>query len=354
MRSRPIATAFLLLALNAGAQAVTHHVDAAGGADFDSIGEAFAVAVDGDSIVVAPGTYTGENNKDIEWGLRNLVLTSEATRQNPVIDCEGEGRFVILDRDVTDTTSVIRGFTVINGDARTIPPHYAGGAIAVWRAGAVIEDCVFTANDASLGGAVYLLGSPVRVRSCLFADNTAGRGGAISEANDADVVISDCLFVDNAASIEGGAVRSVNFAGEFPIVRRCTIVRNSGGAGGGVWFGYGSEPTIDRCIVAMSTGGAGVESDGGEASEIVHSIFHANAGGDSLPGSRQDNLFVDPLFCGYYSDDFTLCANSPGLPANNPWGVRVGAYEQGCPDCESPVDDSTWGAIKALYRRPGR
>ena len=48
--------------------------------------------------------------------------------------------------------------------------------------------------------------------------------------------------------------------------------------------------------------------------------------------------------------DFTLCANSPCLPEYNGCNVLIGAYGEGCAECSSPVEDRSWGAIKAMYR----
>ena len=62
------------------------------------------------------------------------------------------------------------------------------------------------------------------------------------------------------------------------------------------------------------------------------------------------SLFEDPLFCGLAENNYTLCANSPCLPDGNDWGVQIGAHDEGCDACDSPVELTSWGAIKALYR----
>jgi len=30
--------------------------------------------------------------------------------------------------------------------------------------------------------------------------------------------------------------------------------------------------------------------------------------------------------------------------------MLIGAWDWGCPDCDSPVEARSWGVIKALYR----
>jgi hypothetical protein len=38
------------------------------------------------------------------------------------------------------------------------------------------------------------------------------------------------------------------------------------------------------------------------------------------------------------------------LPGLNPWGELVGAYDAGCPPCDTPVESTSWGSVKALFR----
>lgn len=352
MRTVAILMAFALIFACPPAGAVTHYVDVNGGGDFNSIGEAFAVASTGDSIVVAPGIYTGANNTDIEWGSRNLVLTAEAGRPSPVIE-PVPGRFLLLEHGVTDTSSVIRGFTVMNGAGWELP-YNGGGAIVCCTASPLIEDCDFTLNEGENGGAIYLYQSGAVIRRCAFRDNTAAVFGGGVSSNQGAAVVRDCLFLDNWAGFSGAGLRTSGDDFAYPVVRGCTFARNSANDGAGIWYTNGSRPTIDRSIVAFNQRGAGIDSDEGAATEVGHSIIFANDGGDSLPGRRPDNLFVDPLFCDADSDDFTVCADSPALPAYNPWSVEIGAYGSGCPPCDTPVAPSTWGVIKALYRRPRR
>jgi hypothetical protein len=72
-----------------------------------------------------------------------------------------------------------------------------------------------------------------------------------------------------------------------------------------------------------------------------------------------ENVFDDPLFCdplpcdGYFPStegDYSLQSNSPCLPENSPCGSRIGALGEGCSPPDA-VEPTTWGGIKALYRR---
>ena len=46
-------------------------------------------AVDGDTVLVAPGTYTGNGNRDIDYFGKSIVVTSELGADSTVIDVEG-------------------------------------------------------------------------------------------------------------------------------------------------------------------------------------------------------------------------------------------------------------------------
>jgi hypothetical protein len=354
--TRTAISAVLGLGLFVGSSfGATYNVDAAAGKDFVSIGEAFAVAADGDSIVVWPGTYAGENNRDIEWGDRNIVLTKAPDRQTPVIDLGGTGRFLVIESDVVDSSSVIHGLEIRNGSAP--PPSLGGGAIRILPhqgrgASLVIELCTFVSNDAASGGAVEAIDSDVTVRFCRFLGNTGEYTGGLVLAGCRSVV-NGCLFLDNTATIVGGALRCGANEDEYPIIRACTFARNGSPQGGAIAITQYSHPTLERCVIALSTEGAGVSTEGSAATEITHSIVYANAGGDSLPANHHDNLFRDPLFCDPGSDDFAVCEDSPALAGYNPWGLAVGSTSYGCPPCDTPVERSAWGVIKALYRRPG-
>ena len=74
------------------------------------------VAAEGDTVLVADGTYTGVGNRDVDFDTLNIVLMSENGPDSTTLDCEGELlRCLILD-NAQDSTTVIQGFTIKNAD----------------------------------------------------------------------------------------------------------------------------------------------------------------------------------------------------------------------------------------------
>jgi len=334
-----------LIATLAAAQAgaATHTVDVNGGHDYTAIRPAVEAAASGDTVLVYPGTYAGPDNRNINPGTKNLVIASYGTREDTIIDCEGLGRWLSFGYAAIDSTTVVRGFTVANGWARQVTEDGAG-AILSSHAAPIIEDCIFAGNEGNFAGAVKILYGDAVIRSCTFTDNAAEYGGALHSAYCSPRIVR-CTFTGNTATEYGGAFRA--YAGS-PDFRDCTFARNSCTGGGGClqFDGAGVAGTVDRCIVAFSPQGRPI---GGYGATTEHSIVFANASGDSLVGPHHDNAFVDPLFCGLDSGDLTVCANSPALPAHNPWGLSVGRLGQGCSECASAATPVTWGAIKALF-----
>ena len=75
------ACAFCAIRINA----TTIHVPA----DQPTIQAGIDAAADGDTVLVADGTYTGDGNRDIDFGGKSIVLKSENGPVLTVIDCEG-------------------------------------------------------------------------------------------------------------------------------------------------------------------------------------------------------------------------------------------------------------------------
>jgi hypothetical protein len=180
-------------------------------------------AAAGDTVLVAPGTYTGPGNRAIDFSGKDVVLLSSEGPELTVIDCEGLGRAFYLIGSLTEE-AVIEGFTMRNGKAE---------------------------GDPLGGGAIFVAGGALRIVSCRFEENRAsgyiqnGGGGAIS-GNNATMVIADCVFVGNETSgfgARGGAVAAYN---SHIQVIRCVFADNavasSDGAGGGLSVLWVSSP----------------------------------------------------------------------------------------------------------------
>jgi hypothetical protein len=305
-------------------------------------------ASEGDTVLVAAGTYTGPGNLGLTFGGTDLTVMSEDGPEATTIDCQGAGIAFNLFNGETPL-SLVRGFTIANGGGNT-----NGGGMVIHNADATVENCIFANNTAGSNAGGLWYGYTVAggfVSDCVFFGNTAEYRAGGMMADHATVTITGCLFYENTVTTEssqlqygGGAIHGNS---STVTIANCTMARNAASTGAGGVYSYASNISVERCIVAFSTAGNGLTV--GSATQCV--IFE-NAGGDSLLLGGRDNLYVDPRFCAMQDDDYSLCANSVCLPGSpeNPWGQLVGALGEGCGNCDSAVESMSWGRIRSLYR----
>jgi predicted outer membrane repeat protein len=221
-----------------------------------------------------------------------------------------------------------------------------GGAVSFFESVGLTADCTFVDNTCgSRGGAVYGRIIMMTFDGCTFSGNTStaqGGGLAFKEGSYPDIV--ECTIHENSAQMGGGVYSDASTGA----MRATTIEGNSAVTGGGIYF-QGDGGLIEETIIAFSAQGNAITVSG-PGPEITHCCVFGNAAGDSLGGHYHDNLFLDPLFCEAANDDYTLCADSPCAEPNNVWDLLIGAHDVGCPDCGDPVDDVSWGTIKAMFR----
>ncbi|MHC5110736.1 MAG: S8 family serine peptidase [Planctomycetota bacterium] len=233
-------------------------------------------SLDGDTIILAPGTYTGEENRNIDFAGRLLRLTS-ADPSNPavvgatVIDCEYMGRAFFFHNGETqdaivDGITITRGLSAVGSTpspfvggaiyckqsspvirrcvissglvAPTIFFFFGGGGLFCEQSDALIEDCHFSGNlSPAFGGAAYFYdNSHATVRGCTFSDNFAGFGGAVACGASSSPQFDRCVFRDNTAAGNGNGGAMTLWGESHPEIRSCLFDANVAGAAGGAVF----------------------------------------------------------------------------------------------------------------------
>ncbi|NVM56921.1 MAG: hypothetical protein HWN51_02210, partial [Desulfobacterales bacterium] len=164
-------------------------------ADYQTIQAAIDVAVDGDTVLVADGTYTDEGNRDIDFRGKAIIVCSENGPENCIIDCQGLGRGFYFQTN-EDRDLVIDGFTIING--RTDKMRYGAGIGSKGMTAPTIRNCVITGCVAQNGGG-GIASSGAQVVNCVIFGNYAGWAGGGVWTDHSSMEIINCTIVDNSA-----------------------------------------------------------------------------------------------------------------------------------------------------------
>jgi hypothetical protein len=255
------------------------------------------------------------------------------------------GHFGTYERRGTSPT--VSGFTITGG---------TDSGVKIISSEATLSGCVFRGNTAVRGGGVYSFMSSPTITNCLFEGNVAtedspiyGGGGVYAWGGEV-VEIVDSTFRGNFAHRGGGihtrGLYNTGGAGLTTTISNCTFIANSADHGSGVFL-RDSSPTIVNCILAFSEQGGPVHCCE-DASEPVTSYCcsFGNAGGDSLCGTRHDNIFVDPALCDTTGGVFLLQDCSPCV-GGGAGGATIGAWGVGCP-CFEPSGVCEEGAAELV------
>jgi len=305
--------------------------------EYDNIQDAINACQDFDSVVIAPGKYTGPGNRNINF--KGKAITVRNTDPNnfqiiseTVIDCEGQGRgFVFYMGEKADST--LSGLTVTNGN------NLYGGAIYCYNnSSPSVSNCVINNNSAIFGGGLACANSNTKpkITNCIITANAAIVGGGGFYINVSSPMIRNCIISGNVAP-DGGAFFSHN-AGN-PIITNCTISQNTASRSTGVIiFCYeSSNMAVTNSIFWDNTTANASQikvGNSGAATSIHISYCNIQGGKDNIISDEnctmewgQGNIDSDPHFVtlgnlisseSFTAGDYHLHGESPCIDAGDP------------------------------------
>jgi parallel beta-helix repeat protein len=196
-------------------------------ADYPTIQSAIDAAVDGDIVIVAPGTYTGDGNWDIDF--KGKAITVRSTDPNDpnivaetIIDCNGSylnKHQGFCFQNGEDANSVVDGLTITNGYISQRPSR---GGIFCRQSSPTITNCNVVNNTI---GIVYVNGNP-KIINCTVNGNYES-GIYFLGADTA--LIKNCTINGNCTIIKDDQSGIQCRETDTVLITNCTIIGNNSG-----------------------------------------------------------------------------------------------------------------------------
>jgi predicted outer membrane repeat protein len=329
----------LLLPTSALAQPIMWYVNGVNGNDSNNcqtaetacktIGHAISLALSGDSIIVAPATYT--ENLSISISLRILGAGANTT----IIDGGAKASVV----NISQGNVTLYGITIRNGAAR-----YGGGisnggnllVIASTISGnkATIRFCLHNQICTALGGGIYnsnslTIGSSAIVGNsveglpssdCWISEHCLTYGGGIF--NQGMMIMSNSTVANNLSySGSGSAYGGGIFNQASAVISNGTVSGNSATRYGGGIYTSGST-TLQNSVVADS-------SYGNCYGTMISNGYNLSSDNSCNFNGRGDLNNTNPNLgaLGYYggtTQTIPLISGSPAIDTGNPSGCTDG------------------------------
>jgi len=190
---------FLLIIIT-GLGAVTINVPE----DYVTIQSAINVAVDGDRVLVAPGTYL----ENINFNGKAITVTSwYCTTQDTsyisqtVIDGNEELNVVQL-----SSNSKLSGFTIRNGYA-----YCGAGILCLYVQDSILEALVIENNvSPQWGGGIYCRYSSLSINNIIVSDNYADDAGGGIYSHDSELILEGVIIKNNLGRNTGGGLACID------------------------------------------------------------------------------------------------------------------------------------------------
>jgi hypothetical protein len=306
---------------------------------FTDLQSALGVAVAGEEIWVAAGTYrpSAGTDRNATFTLKSGVALLggfagvEASRllrdpaANPTIlsgdigvpgSAADNSLHVVTAPPGVTATAVLDGFTITGGASTT---GISGAGLFINAASPTVNRCIIRGNAAAgFGGGVHVANAPQppTLTACLLLANSGAPGGAISAVGGSGPVLVNCLLASNASSTSGAAARVS--APDSPMTMiNCTITGNTSASGAAITFGNPSAALrLYNCIL-WGNGASQINTASGGGATILYS--DVQGGWPDIGNIDADPRFVDPdgpdQVPGTPDDDFRPGPGSPCIDA---------------------------------------
>ena len=272
--------------------------------DQPTIQASIDAASNGDTVLVADGTYTGVGNKDLDFKGKAITVQSENGPDKCIIDCEdavNSKGFYFHNGERED--SAVSGFAITNASLH---------GIGCSGSSPTITNCIISGNGGvfvQAGGGVHCYESSPTITNCIISGNTVLFNGGGVYCYDSSPNITNCIISGNTVYYaNGGGISCIFYSS--PTIINCTISGNEAGSEGGGIHCCDSSPNITNCIFW------GDLPDEIYIESGTPTVTYCDIQGGY---SGEGNIDADPLFVG--SGDYHLTEESPCIDAGTSEGA---------------------------------
>lgn len=303
--------------------------------DYSSIQAGIDNAVDGDTVLVAQGTYTENlnfNGKEITVGSKFLTTGIEDSIFTTIINGSQNGHVVEFSNAET-ISSILIGFTITNGLSAN------GGGIYCNGSSPTLKNLIINENEAtSSGGGIYLYNSNPTLSNVVISENESEYDGGGINCYSSSPTINRAAIYANTTKWNGGGISCFN--NSHPVLVNVTISQNIAYQDGcGIACLYNSSVDLLNSIVWNNDNHEIFVASSGELTVEYSDILGGSAGvealGNAIVNWIEGNINENPLFVDPFNNDYNLQPVSPCVDAgdpdqayNDPDGTRndMGAY----------------------------
>ena len=301
-----------------------------------------------DTVLVMAGVYDDVHLFETPLGMRHAIVKISSDiillgddRNGVEIDHSG-AEYGILCQNVSEN-AVISNLTIVGGEARDKGLTDDGDGRFLAAAICCVDAASPTITDVSI------------------EDGATGI-----------VIRTENGSADSAPALEGVVVARGSHHGIFiyqngasPVdIYKCTLVDNFDM---GIYVSGGN--AVIRSSALTNNGKNGIHAYLATPSVTYCNVYwndrvfpDPETGPHDYSGTLDDltgidgNISAEPYYCDFSGTagyDYHVCVSDPVSPHHGAGegGVTIGALEAVCTGCQSPVELTSWGAIKALYRR---
>ncbi len=259
--------------------------------DAPTISAAIAAAHDGDTVLVSPGRY----RDNLDFGGKAITVESAQGPQATSID-GGRSDPVVTFRSGEGRESVLRGFTIENGDT-PMPEDHGGGGVYIDDASPTIAGNIVSGNGACGPGAgidAEWGGAP------LIEDNTVSGNGQGPCTGGGGIAVSGAgaQIVGNTVTGNTGGASAVTVSGPGPVLVEGNVITGNqvDGRGGGLTDGASQSNIVGNLIAgntAMVSGGVQAGAGAGGGILFANNTIAANKGEQLELGGGGSRIELD-------------------------------------------------------------